>query len=160
MSTLDFHKPLYRLLTVGGYHLSTRWNDYWRSTPLINKLWFSLIRGWQYMGLAIEKTSHHQFFLNHWRFVGWSFKSTPWSHPGWEWDSPHGILILPNFVENPQTLNELWTNRALAATLFRGGLASESSILAAKSPSFGHDRTRNMIELWEIVQQAMELITR
>ena len=25
---------------LGGYHLSIGWHDYWRSTPLINKLWF------------------------------------------------------------------------------------------------------------------------
>ena len=37
-----------RLFNFGWYHLSIRWNDYWRSTPLINKPWFSLIRGWHY----------------------------------------------------------------------------------------------------------------
>ena len=29
-----------RLFNFGWYHLSIRWNDYWRSTPLINKPWF------------------------------------------------------------------------------------------------------------------------
>ena len=38
------------VLQLGGYHLSIRWNDYWRSTPLIviNHGFLLFIRGWPY----------------------------------------------------------------------------------------------------------------
>ena len=36
-------------VSLGGYHKKVSDDDYWRSTTLINKPWFSKIRGWHYM---------------------------------------------------------------------------------------------------------------
>ena len=46
---------------LGGYHLSIRWHDYLGSTPLINKPWSSLIRGWHYK----ERTNLNELLLGH-----------------------------------------------------------------------------------------------